>query len=159
MSSLCVQCLCPLTRPLKDITEGRFCVLDLPYWRPKTTCHWSATITRRLQRSFPTSPLTSLASPPLSTTTFAPVGSTWLRTGCSSPQRSKLANTSPRIWTHPPVTACQWASVAPNCRWSMVQVHILRSVCCLYSNLWLANKRLILNFFKHCFYNRHRKRY
>lgn len=40
MSSLCVQCPCPLTLPLKDITEERFCVLDLPYWRPKTTCHW-----------------------------------------------------------------------------------------------------------------------
>lgn len=40
MSSPYVQCLCPLILPLKGITEEKFCVLDSPYWRPKTTCRW-----------------------------------------------------------------------------------------------------------------------
>lgn len=39
-SSPCVQCLCPLTPPLTNTTEGRSCVLGSPSWRQRTTCHW-----------------------------------------------------------------------------------------------------------------------
>lgn len=79
----------------------------------------SVTTTRPLQRFFPTSPQTSLASPQPSTTPSAPAACTWPKTDDNPPHLRKPAKVRPPAQVVPPgirrMTVCQWPFAAHSC--------------------------------------------